>query len=205
MNWISRSLIFYCRLNLWFYFFYSYRISWNSCFNWNNFSLSLLNPFNKKSIFFLSPFRIWSLSLILTFCRRSLTISLYIYLLIWKLKIIFLIVIAFSLIILTIFLTLLSISLSKKTLNWREKLIPFECGYDFFSYSRIPFSIRFFLIAIIFIIFDVEIALILPIIPTILIRNIFKWTLTSFLFICILILGVLFEWKEESFEWKLFS
>lgn len=117
----------------------------------------------------------------------------------------FLIIIAFSLTWLRIILTLLSLFLSKKTFNWREKFRSFECGYDFFSYSRLPFSIRFFLIAIIFVIFDVEISLILPLIPTIYSRNIFKWRITSFFFLVILFLGTLFEWKEESFEWKLFS
>jgi NADH-ubiquinone oxidoreductase chain 3 len=60
----------------------------------------------------------------------------------------------------------LSSILAFKTTNNREKPSPFECGFNPFNSSRIPFSIRFFLIAIIFLIFDVEIALILPIIIT---------------------------------------
>lgn len=60
----------------------------------------------------------------------------------------------------------LSTILGKKKISDREKLSPFECGFNPINSSRLPFSIRFFLIAIIFLIFDVEIALILPIIIT---------------------------------------
>nr|WIL07531.1 NADH dehydrogenase subunit 3 [Aptinothrips stylifer] len=114
-----------------------------------------------------------------------------------------LIFLIFSLFILSFVLMIVSLVISKKSNNWRQKFTPFECGYDFFSYSRSPFSIRFFLIAIIFIIFDVEIALILPLIPVIFKSSIFFWMTSSYMFFLILIMGVLLEWKENSFEWKI--
>nr|YP_004021884.1 NADH dehydrogenase subunit 3 [Exorista sorbillans]ADO85315.1 NADH dehydrogenase subunit 3 [Exorista sorbillans] len=91
--------------------------------------------------------------------------------------------------------------LSKKTLVDREKSSPFECGFDPKSSSRLPFSLRFFLITIIFLIFDVEIALILPIILIIKFSNLMIWTITSITFILILLLGLYHEWNQGMLNW----
>nr|UEP15874.1 NADH dehydrogenase subunit 3 [Thrips setosus] len=104
--------------------------------------------------------------------------------------------------IVTLVLLFISLLVSKKSLKMREKMIPFECGFNFFNFARLPFSMQFFLIAIIFIIFDVEIILIVPLIPSLFKSNIFKWTATSMVFLIILIVGILVEWKEKTFEWK---
>lgn len=90
---------------------------------------------------------------------------------------------------------------SKKSFYDREKRSPFECGFDPINSSRIPFSIRFFLITIIFLIFDVEIALILPIILIYKTSNIWNWTLTSIIFIVILLIGLIHEWNQGALNW----
>nr|AVE15477.1 NADH dehydrogenase subunit 3 [Hestiasula sp. JZ-2017] len=91
--------------------------------------------------------------------------------------------------------------LSKKKTEDREKNSPFECGFDPMSSSRLPFSLRFFLIAIIFLIFDVEIALILPMTIILFKSNILVWMTTSMLFLLILTIGLYHEWYQGSLEW----
>nr|YP_009169964.1 NADH dehydrogenase subunit 3 [Polypedilum vanderplanki]ALD88425.1 NADH dehydrogenase subunit 3 [Polypedilum vanderplanki] len=108
---------------------------------------------------------------------------------------------SFILLMITFIIMALSSILSKKKYIDREKLSPFECGFNPVNSSRLPFSIRFFLIAIIFLIFDVEIALILPMILTLKTSNLFIWTYTNFIFISILILGLYHEWNQGSLNW----
>nr|YP_010564324.1 NADH dehydrogenase subunit 3 [Parapediasia teterrellus]UYX62347.1 NADH dehydrogenase subunit 3 [Parapediasia teterrellus] len=95
----------------------------------------------------------------------------------------------------------LSIILSKKTFSDREKSSPFECGFDPKSLARIPFSIHFFLITVIFLIFDVEIALIFPIINLFKFTNFIILTKTSFFFFLILLLGLYHEWNQNMLNW----
>nr|YP_010989188.1 NADH dehydrogenase subunit 3 [Forcipomyia pulchrithorax]WOR86775.1 NADH dehydrogenase subunit 3 [Forcipomyia pulchrithorax] len=92
--------------------------------------------------------------------------------------------------------------LSKKPIFDREKSSPFECGFEPFNSSRLPFSIRFFLIAIIFLIFDVEIALMFPMINIMKINNLLAWTYTSIIFIIILLGGLYHEWNQGALEWN---
>nr|YP_009529036.1 NADH dehydrogenase subunit 3 [Appias remedios]YP_010852827.1 NADH dehydrogenase subunit 3 [Appias lalage]AXU98830.1 NADH dehydrogenase subunit 3 [Appias remedios]WGL40246.1 NADH dehydrogenase subunit 3 [Appias lalage] len=96
---------------------------------------------------------------------------------------------------------LISTIISKKTNLDREKCSPFECGFDPKSLPRIPFSLHFFLITVIFLIFDVEIALIFPIIPTFSLSNIMIWFKTSSFFIIMLLIGLYHEWNQKMLNW----
>nr|YP_010557158.1 NADH dehydrogenase subunit 3 [Aporia hastata]UYX58335.1 NADH dehydrogenase subunit 3 [Aporia hastata] len=96
---------------------------------------------------------------------------------------------------------MLSLIISKKTNLDREKCSPFECGFDPKSLPRIPFSLHFFLITVIFLIFDVEIALIFPIIPTFLLTNIMIWFKTTSFFIIMLLIGLYHEWNQKMLNW----
>nr|DAZ87540.1 TPA_asm: NADH dehydrogenase subunit 3 [Trichosia splendens] len=100
-----------------------------------------------------------------------------------------------------IMMTLASI-LSKKSFYDREKNSPFECGFDPKSSSRLPFSLRFFLITIIFLIFDVEIVLLFPIIPIMKFSTLSIWLSTTMFFILILLLGLYHEWNQGALEWS---
>nr|YP_010268849.1 NADH dehydrogenase subunit 3 [Halovelia novoguinensis]UIG88254.1 NADH dehydrogenase subunit 3 [Halovelia novoguinensis] len=95
----------------------------------------------------------------------------------------------------------LCFTISKKDKNNREKMTPFECGFDPKSSSRMPFSMQFFMIAIIFLIFDVEIIIILPTIKITQTTNMMSWYLITATFIIILILGLYYEWKNKILEW----
>nr|WNL54244.1 NADH dehydrogenase subunit 3 [Microcerotermes unidentatus] len=96
----------------------------------------------------------------------------------------------------------LTTMISKKINEDREKSSPFECGFDPKNSARLPFSSRFFLIAVIFMIFDVEIALLLPMPVTMMTSNIKSWMIISSVFLMILIIGLYHEWNQGSLEWS---
>nr|AQM51774.1 NADH dehydrogenase subunit 3 [Rhizothera longirostris] len=82
-----------------------------------------------------------------------------------------------------------------------EKLSPYECGFDPLGSARLPFSIRFFLVAILFLLFDLEIALLLPLPWAIQLQSpimTLTWTTTI---IILLTLGLIYEWAQGGLEW----
>nr|AXR86018.1 NADH dehydrogenase subunit 3 [Gonatocerus sp. ZCS-2018] len=103
--------------------------------------------------------------------------------------------------ILIVFIMLfMNLLLSKKNFKFYEMMSSFECGFETQSNNRLPFSLQFYLIAIVFIIFDIEIALILPMIKLMNFNNLFLFINMIFIFL-ILIIGLLIEWFEGSLNW----
>lgn len=100
---------------------------------------------------------------------------------------------------------ILSISplLGSKQIREYEKNSPFECGFDPLGIGHLNFSVRFFLIAVIFLIFDVEIALLLPLIVIFRRRNIMIWGVLNLIFLLVLRFGVFYEWWEGALDWKI--
>nr|YP_010400332.1 NADH dehydrogenase subunit 3 [Indothais sacellum]UQS76031.1 NADH dehydrogenase subunit 3 [Indothais sacellum] len=91
--------------------------------------------------------------------------------------------------------------LAKRAISDREKSSPFECGFDPIKSARLPFSLRFFLLAIIFLIFDVEIVLLFPILISMTSSFSFAVVISLFIFLMILIVGLFHEWNEGSLDW----
>nr|AOY39909.1 NADH dehydrogenase subunit 3 [Curculionidae sp. BMNH 1039956] len=105
------------------------------------------------------------------------------------------------LLITTLLIIVLNIT-AKKSFIDREKSSPFECGFEPLSTSRMPFSIHFFLIAIIFVIFDVELVLLFPTIPSMKLSSPMMLSLTLIMFIFILLVGLYHEWNQGALNWK---
>ena len=82
-----------------------------------------------------------------------------------------------------------------------EKLSAYECGFEAFSDSRIQFDVRFYLVAILFIIFDLEVAFLFPWAISLGSIGLFGfWSMMIFLLI--LTIGFIYEWKKGALEWE---
>nr|BAJ10941.1 NADH dehydrogenase subunit 3 [Amolops larutensis] len=86
-----------------------------------------------------------------------------------------------------------------------EKLSPYECGFDPLGSARLPYSVRFFLVAILFLLFDLEIALILPSPWALQLPNPLVTTIWTSSIIILLTLGFAYEWSQGGLEWAQLS
>ena len=82
-----------------------------------------------------------------------------------------------------------------------EKLSPYECGFEAFEDARMKFDVRYYLVAILFILFDLEIAFLFP--WAVVINEIgMAGFLAMMLFLGILVVGFVYEWKKGALEWE---
>ena len=82
-----------------------------------------------------------------------------------------------------------------------EKVSPYECGFDPFDDARHKFDVRFYLVAILFIIFDLEISFLFPWALTLNQQSIFGFV-SMFIFLLILTVGFVYEWKKGALDWN---
>lgn len=82
-----------------------------------------------------------------------------------------------------------------------QKLSPYECGFEAFEDSRMTFDVRYYLVAILFILFDLEIAFMFP--WAVVLDKLGWFGLTSMIvFLGILVIGFIYEWKKGALEWE---
>ena len=82
----------------------------------------------------------------------------------------------------------------------RDKLTPYECGFDAFEDTRIKFDVRYYLVAILFIVFDLEIAFLFP--WAVALGKIGLFGLIAMaIFLTILVVGFIYEWKKGALDW----
>ncbi|HET7731780.1 MAG TPA: NADH-quinone oxidoreductase subunit A [Usitatibacter sp.] len=82
-----------------------------------------------------------------------------------------------------------------------EKLSPYECGFEAFEDARMKFDVRYYLVAILFILFDLEIAFLFP--WAIVLQDIGWFGFVAMLvFLGILVVGFIYEWKKGALEWE---
>jgi NADH-quinone oxidoreductase subunit A len=82
-----------------------------------------------------------------------------------------------------------------------EKLSPYECGFEAFEDARMRFDVRYYLVAILFILFDLEIAFLFP--WAVVLEEIGTFGFVSMMvFVAILVVGFIYEWKKGALDWE---
>jgi NADH-quinone oxidoreductase subunit A len=82
-----------------------------------------------------------------------------------------------------------------------EKLSPYECGFEAFEDARMKFDVRYYLVAILFILFDLEIAFLFPWAVVLDDIGLFGFV-AMMIFLGILVVGFIYEWKKGALEWE---
>lgn len=82
----------------------------------------------------------------------------------------------------------------------KETLSPYECGFEPFSEARAPFDVKFYLVSILFIIFDLEIAFLFPWATALGEIGVFGYW-SMFIFLTLLLIGFIYEWRRGALNW----
>lgn len=82
-----------------------------------------------------------------------------------------------------------------------EKVSTYECGFEAFDDSRMKFDVRFYLVAILFIIFDIEVAFLFPIAVSLDVVGVYGWAIMM-LFLLELLAGLVYAWKIGALDWE---
>nr|YP_009340648.1 NADH dehydrogenase subunit 3 [Civettictis civetta]APQ40227.1 NADH dehydrogenase subunit 3 [Civettictis civetta] len=85
--------------------------------------------------------------------------------------------------------------------TYAEKASPYECGFDPMGSARLPFSMKFFLVAITFLLFDLEIALLLPLPWASQTESPLIMLIMALLLILLLAMSLAYEWTQKGLEW----
>ncbi|HLD76940.1 MAG TPA: NADH-quinone oxidoreductase subunit A [Rickettsiales bacterium] len=113
------------------------------------------------------------------------------------LPILFFLIIA---VVLSVVITIIPFIIAKRSPD-KEKISPYECGFEGIGSVRNEFDVQFYLVAILFIIFDLEIAFLFPFAVSLKHIGVFGfWSMMMFL--TLLTIGFIYEWKRGALEWK---
>jgi NADH-quinone oxidoreductase subunit A len=100
----------------------------------------------------------------------------------------------------SLILFFLSYLLGKQKPN-ASKNSPYECGFNAFETARVPFDVKFYLVSLLFIIFDLEVAFLFPWAVTLNKIGMFGF-FSAMLFLFVLTIGFIYEWKKGALEWE---
>ena len=82
-----------------------------------------------------------------------------------------------------------------------EKLSPYECGFEAFEDARMKFDVRYYLVAILFILFDLEVAFLVP--WAVAMRDVGMLGFSAMMvFLTVLVIGLVYEWKKGALDWE---
>ena len=118
----------------------------------------------------------------------------------YKIMFVLFLCILFTLLLIVV-LKVASIFLAEVVLLFREELTSYECGFEHYSLSRVPFSLRYFYLTLIFLLFDLEVVLLLfsPVIVQSL-YPVYSFVMVA-CFVTILFVGLVYEWSDGGLDW----